>query len=127
MHYFKQYSGVDPAYIEEFLMWIVTRVAQDFADFQEMKTSLWELRISLQNQNRFHKIKPALSHWLLEWTERAEEKRQLPETTIVQLVMNIVAQEYHQDINLRSLAERVYLSPNYLGNLLNKHKLSRQG
>ncbi|WP_336758190.1 hypothetical protein [Paenibacillus sp. USHLN196] len=108
-------------------MWIVTRVAQDFADLHEMKTSLWELRISLQNQNCFHKIKPPLSHWLLEWTERAEKKRQLPETTIVQLVMNIVAQEYHQDINLRSLAERVYLSPNYLGNLLNKHKLSRQG
>ncbi|MNB76897.1 putative response regulatory protein [compost metagenome] len=117
MHYLAQNQGVDPAYIEEFLMRLVTRVAQDFVNYQEMNSSLWELRVSLQGRDRFRTIKPFLTGWLLEWAGKAEETRRQSDTTIVQRVIDIVSQEYDQDINLRLLAERVYLSPNYLGNL----------
>lgn len=117
MHYLARNKGVDPAYIEDFLMGLVTRAAQAFVNSPELKETLWELRVSLQSQDCFRSVHSLFSNWLLSWVARAEKTRRQSDTTIVQRVMDIVAEEYNQDMNLRLLAERVYLSPNYLGNL----------
>ncbi|WP_019909121.1 response regulator transcription factor [Paenibacillus sp. HW567] len=117
LHYLAQDQGVDPGCIEDFILRLVTRTAEEFPFLSGLKDSLWELRISLHGHEQFRKIKGTLLDWLMDLTGKAEEQQQLSETTIVQKVIRIVEQEYGRDIGLRALAERVYLSPNYLGNI----------
>lgn len=116
-HYLAQNQGIDPGCIEDFIMRLATRIAEEFPCFGDIKNSLWELRISLHGLAQFRKIKGILTGWLVDLTEKAEEKRNLSETTIVEQVIRIIEQEYGRDIGLRTIAERVYLSPNYLGSI----------
>ncbi|RCX21565.1 YesN/AraC family two-component response regulator [Fontibacillus phaseoli] len=116
MRYLAQNQGIDPASIEDFIMRLVTRIAEEFHD-NETRNSLWELRVSLQGRNQFRKIKGILIDWLINLTDTQEEKRKQSETSIVQRVIQIIEEEYERDIGLRTIAERVYLSPNYLGNI----------
>lgn len=115
IHYLSQSQGIDPSCMEEFVMRLVTRIAQMFTEFKEIKASLWEFRMMIQSHDRFQKIKATLMTWLMEWAGRVEEKQRQSDTTIVQKVIGIIQQEYSHDINLRMIADRVYLSPNYLG------------
>lgn len=117
MHYLLQNQGIDPSYIEDFLIHLAIRISRELSDFNDIKASLWELRMSLHGIDRFHAIKAIFIEWLKKWTERVEERQRLSDTTIVERVVGMIEQQYAEDINLRLIADRVYLSPNYLGNI----------
>lgn len=117
IHYLAQNQGIDPDSVEDFVLRLVTRIANEFSSMSEIKNSLWEMRMSLHGLGQFRKIKGILTEWLMNLSQKVEEKQKLTETTIVQKVLSIIEQDYGQDICLRSIAERVYLSPNYLGSI----------
>ncbi|NMO94968.1 response regulator [Paenibacillus lemnae] len=117
LHYLSHNQGLDPAYVEDFIMRLASRMAEEFAGLNDIKDSLWELRISLHELEHFRQVKGILSGWLMMLTDKAEEKQRKSDTTIVQTVIGIIDQEYDRDIGLRTIAERVYLTPNYLGNI----------
>lgn len=117
MRYLWQNQGIDPSYIEDFLMSLAMRVSQELSEFTDMKASLWELRMSLHSSDCFHALKSSLVEWLNTWIGRVEERQRLSDTTIVERVVGMIEQQYAEDINLRLMAERVYLSPNYLGTI----------
>ncbi|WP_339233738.1 response regulator [Paenibacillus sp. FSL R5-0517] len=117
MQYLMQNQGIDPSYIEDSLMSLAIRVSQALSNFNDVKASLWELRISLHGSKCFHEIKGVFLNWLQNWIEKVGEQRKASDTTIIEQVVGIIEQQYAEDLNLRIIAERLYLSPNYLGNV----------
>lgn len=115
--YMAQNQGGDPSSIEDMIMFLLQRVVEAFPYLNSNEDSLWNFKMLLQAQEHFENIEGVVLDWMHCISSRVKEHQQLSEITIVQKVIRIVEQQYPQELGLRLLAERVFVSPNYLGTI----------
>ena len=109
----QQFQGLESDEIWRYLYEIVLALEKRFFLFENDQQKLG-LKEQLFQVQTFQQLSETFINWLHKVYDR---KLMNSEGEIIRQIKNIVHTRYQEDISSRSIAEEIYLSPNYMGKL----------